>query len=353
MSDGPHDRQVVRRHHQAEVADRVAGHHREQDPALVLAPARCRRQPQRQRDARRRRRSRPGSRPRWGSSPRRATAGRTSRRSCTPASTAARRTAPSPTRAACGPRRGAGPSWGSAGQPAVVAGQPDPGHRRQHGWHRPGARARSRQPPPAVRDRHGQHQRSGQPDRHRPRVERGDRADPVGEVQLDQRGEQHVRDRHPGQRRASRGRGTAAARGTSGRVARPMSERRQRQEGRPVHPDPAGQQGSRRAEARECEHRERGEQADRGARHRQPVADLCQHRSDGDRGRAQVEGEQDDPGQHEGGRDRPFTRSRVMARAGYGHAAHRATTSVGRDSPRGTPSPPRPASPTPRAPPAR
>ncbi len=171
-------------------------------------------------------------------------------------------------------------SWADQRQPRQRG---EDGEDRPHA--QPGAPAAER-----LRDRHRQHERGGQADRQRGRVERGDDADPVGEVQLDQRREQHVGRRHPGERQ-HRQQEEDGRRVGQHATAEPDDHADQTPQRHAVDPDRAGQPRRQGTERREGEHRQRREQA--GQRHgeREPLADLGQDRTHGHRGRAQVERE--------------------------------------------------------------
>ena len=100
---------------------------------------------------------------------------------------------------------------------------PNHGTRRDRRQHRPDPDAVA---PAAERvgDRDREQERRGQPDGECGRVERGEQPDPVGEVQPDQRGDQHVGHRHARDGAAARGPGTPPRGGP--RPGRPARRRR-------------------------------------------------------------------------------------------------------------------------------
>ena len=231
-----------------------------------------------------------------GRSRRRGRPWRTSRTPSRPAGTGSRRTVPSPSRAGCAPPRRASPR-GRPLEVPVVPDQGEPGDRRDQGGGRP------REQPPApraevVRDRHRQHGGQGQPDRQRGGVDRGHQPHPAREVQLDQRGQQHVRGGHAGQAEQREQQEQWHVAGA--RAQRESDDHRhQGQQRDPVQPDQPGQPGCERPEQRERQHRQRGEHAGGGRRHGQAGRDLVEDRSDAHRRGAQVEPEHHDPDDHE------------------------------------------------------
>ena len=123
-------------------------------------------------------------------------------------------------------------------------------------------------------------------------------AHPVGEVQADQRREQHVRGRHPGQRQQAQRQECGDAVDLAA-AEEPDGDADQRDQGEAVQPQQSGQPRRGRPEDRERDDGQRGEDAGLGAGHAEVVTDLVEHRPDADRGRPQVEGEYGDAEQHQ------------------------------------------------------
>ena len=131
-------------------------------------------------------------------------------------------------------------------------------------------------------------------------VDRGHQPDPVGEVQLDQGGEQHVGGRHPGQRQQREQQEDGDAARSRARTPSPTTTASSASSVTRCTPDGPGQPRGQRAEAGEGQHRQRGEHARRWwATCPRPCAELVQHRADADRGGPQVEGEDHDADDHQ------------------------------------------------------
>ena len=181
----------------------------------------------------------------------------------------------------------------------VVTEQSEPGERRDERGDSP-----ERQPPPPGAEPPSatgtvSTERERETDRQRRRVDRGDEPDPVREVSLDQRGQQHVRDRHAGQRRdrgedeQQPGRTTdersvsiTAVSNRAASMTRCMPKRR------PNHGAVAPKNG-------EGQHRQGRHDTGRGRTHAEAVADLVQHRSDADSRRTEVERQRRQPDEQE------------------------------------------------------
>jgi hypothetical protein len=150
--------------------------------------------------------------------------------------------------------------------------------------------------PPAterVGDRHGRDRGDRRATHQRGTVERAHRRHPVREVHLDQRRQDHVADRSPGE-------ADGAAQQEEHAVvdhrpqSHPGSDQHQNKDGGPVQAEATHGAGRADTEDRETQHRQgRQDAADRGG-HAEVVADRLEHNADAAHGDPQVGGEQDD-----------------------------------------------------------
>ena len=173
-----------------------------------------------------------------------------------------------------------------------MAHESDPRHRGDRSGDRPDGQSGT----PAVEglgDRDGEHRRGREPDGQGRRVDPGHQSDPVGEVQLDQGGEQHVGRRHAGQRQQ---REQQEERHRARLAAQPQPDHHSEEgdQGQAVQARQPRESRSKSADGREGQHRQRRQHARRRGRHPEPLLDVGEHRTDAHRRRTQVERQHDD-----------------------------------------------------------